>query len=330
MIIKSFEINKIKNYINKIVLIYGKNEELKKNLIADIIGKNNNFYIYEENEILKNSGQFIENLLSKSLFEDHKTILIKRATDKIFKVIEEANRKNLEQITIIIDSENLDKKSKLRSFIEKDKKNICIAFYPDNEQTLLKVANDFINNKKIIISQENLNLIVKKANGNRRSLLGDLEKILIYCINKKKIDRDVITKLCNLSEDHSISELINYCLAKNKNKTIYILNENNFGKEDCIIISRTLLNKSKNILRLCQEYEKNNNIDLTISSAKPPIFWKDKEITKQQIYNWSANDIKKLIFKISEIEFQIKKNLDNSLNLITDLIIEQSGSQINN
>ena len=27
-------------------------------------------------------------------------------------------------------------------------------------------------------------------------------------------------------------------------------------------------------------------LDLTISSAKPPIFWKDKEITKQQIYKW--------------------------------------------
>ena len=185
-------------------------------------------------------------------------------------------------------------------------------------------------NKNIIISQENINLIIKKANGNRSSLLNDLEKILIYSIGNKKINKDVITKICNLSEDHSISELINFCLAKNNNKTLYILNENNYGKEDCVTITRTFLNKSKNILKLCQTYEKNNNLDLTITSAKPPIFWKDKEITKQQIYNWSVSDIKKLIFRINEIELQIKKNLDNSLNLITDLIIEKSKSKFSN
>ena len=242
MIIKSFEINKIKDYESKIILIYGKNEELKKIFLKNIIKKNNDYFIYDENEILNNSEQFMESLLSKSLFEDHKAILVKRTTDKIFKIIEEINEKNLENISIILDSENLEKKSKLRNFIEKDIKNICIAFYPDNDQTLLKLAYNFIKNKNIIISQENINLIIKKANGNRSSLLNDLEKILIYSIGNKKINKDVITKICNLSEDHSISELINFCLAKNNNKTLYILNENNYGKEDCVTITRTFLN----------------------------------------------------------------------------------------
>ena len=213
MIIKSFEINKIKDYENKITLIYGKNEELKKDFLKNIIKKNSDYFIYDENEILNNSEQFIENLLSRSLFEDHKTILVKRTTDKIFKIIEEINEKNLENISIILDSENLEKKSKLRNFIEKDKKNICIAFYPDNDQTLLKLAYNFIKNKNIIISQENINLIIKKANGNRSSLLNDLEKILIYSIGNNKINKDVITKICNLSEDHSISNY-KFCLQK--------------------------------------------------------------------------------------------------------------------
>ena len=36
---------------------------------------------------------------------------------------------------IILNADNLDKKSKLRSFFEKDKKYVCLAFYPDNEET---------------------------------------------------------------------------------------------------------------------------------------------------------------------------------------------------
>ena len=90
------------------------------------------------------------------------------------------------------------------------------------------------------------------------------------------------------------------------------------------------MNKSKKILKLSSEFEINKNIDFTISTAKPPIFWKDKEITKQQIYEWTPKKIKELIYKLGELELQIKKNINNSINLITDFIIEQSSSKTNN
>ena len=107
------------------------------------------------------------------------------------------------------------------------------------------------------------------------------------------------------------------------------MNENNFNSEDCILITRTFLNKSKRILKLTQEFRTNKNIDIVISSAKPPIFWKDKEITKQQIYKWKPKDLKNLIYKTNEIELHIKKNLNNSLNLITDFILEQCSTKSN-
>ena len=125
-------------------------------------------------------------------------------------------------------------------------------------------------------------------------------------------------------ENYSVIELIDNCLAKNQKKIIHILNENNFSNQDCILITRTFLNKSKRILKLSSEFENNNNMDLTISSAKPPIFWKDKEITKRQLSKWSPESIKKLVFKLNDIELLLKKNLDNSVNFVTDFILEQS------
>ena len=127
-----------------------------------------------------------------------------------------------------------------------------------------------------------------------------------------------------------IRDSIDNCLAKNKKKIINILNENNFSNEDCIIITRAFLLKSKKILKLSNEFQLNKNIELTISSAKPPIFWKDKEITKQQIYKWTPENIKKLIYRLNEIELLVKKNLNNSINLITDFILNQSSSNTNN
>ena len=330
MIFKSFEINKIDKKINQLILFYGKNEGLKKEAISILIKDKTNIQNYEEKEILDNENNFIENILSKSLFEKEKFIVIKRTTDKILKVIETLHLKNLENTTIILNSDNLEKKSKLRSLFEKDKKLVCIPFYPDNDQTLSKLTYNFLNNKKISLSPSNINLIIGKCSGDRETLINELQKIEYFSKNGKKINSENISKLINLSENHSISELIDNCLAQNKKKIISILNENNFSNEDCIMITRSFLIKAKKLLVLSNTFETNKNVDLTISSAKPPIFWKEKEITKQQIQKWKPKNIKKLIYALSETELQIKKNINNSINLITDFILFQSSSTTNN
>ena len=330
MIIKSFEINKINFEQNKLVLFYGKNEGFKNEAINNLIKDKDEITKYEEKEVLENIYDFIESILSKSLFENEKIIIIKRVTDKILKIIDEINLKNIEDIKIILNADNLEKKSKLRSLFEKDKKYICVPFYPDTDQTLSKLTYDFLKKKNISISPSNINLIVNKCNGDRENLLNELNKIEYFSKNGKKITAENIAKLTNLIENHGISELIDNCLAKNKKKIVNILNENNFNNDDCILITRTFLNKAKKILKLSSEFQNNKNIDLTISSAKPPIFWKDKEITKQQIYKWTPENIKQLIYKLSEIELLIKKNINNSINLITDFILYQASSNTNN
>ena len=329
MIVKHFEIRKINSTLNKVILLYGKNDGLKDEATDFLIKKDTVVSVYEESSILDDPESFIESLKSKSLFGEKKTIIIKRASDKILKIINELNEEEIDDI-LIINSENLEKKSKLRIFFEKHKNYICVAFYPDNNETLLKLANNFFQKRKILISNENLNQIVNKSSGNRKNLIGELEKIDLFCANRKKIDSEHINKLINLSENHNISELIDHCLAKNEKKILNILNENNFNNEDCILITRIFLNKAKRILKLSSDYSKNNNINLTISSAKPPIFWKDKEITKQQIYKWTPKNIKKLIFKLNDLELKIKKNVNNSINIILDFILEQTTSMTNN
>ena len=330
MIIKSFELNKINLDKKRLILLYGVNEGLKKQAINNLIKGKNNIYSYEENDVLNNDKKFLENLFSKSLFEKEKILIIKRASDKILKIIQEIYEREIEDVIIIINSKNLDKKSKIRTFFEKQKELVCVPFYADNEQTLSQLALNFIKEKKITISQSNINQIVNKCNGDRENLYNELSKIDNYSKNGKKLNSENIMKLTNLSENHSISELVDNCLAKNNKKLIYILNENNLTNDDCVVIIRTFLNKSKKILNLLHEYEFNKDINLTISSYKPPIFWKDKEIIKQQMQKWNSKNLKNLIYKMSEIELLIKKNINNSLNLTTNFLLENSSSITNN
>ena len=323
MIIKSFELSKINLKKNSYFLFYGRNEGLKKQIKYNLLKEKNITAIYEEKEILDNANNFLESIYSNSLFETEKILIIKRATDKLLNILSEIINKNLDGIIIIIDSDNLEKKSKLRTFFEKEKKCICIPFYLDNEQTLSKIGFNIVREKKISISSSDLNILINKCNGDRQILISELEKLEHYSKNGKKITPETLIKLTNLIENHDITELIDNCLAINKNKTISILTENNFSNEDCILIVRTYLSKLKKILILSKEYERNKNINLTISAAKPPIFWKQKEITKQQILRQNPEKIKKIIFNLNDLELNIKKNYENSVKLITDFILNQ-------
>ena len=325
MIIKSFELNKINVKSSNFYLFYGENEGYKNEAIEKIFNINisKNIYRYEEKEILDNFESFFESIQSKSFFEKEKLIIISRVSDKIKNIIEEIIEKNIEDIKIVLNSGILEKKSKLRSLFEKNKNIICVPFYADSNQTLSKIINNFFREKKIIVSQEKINLLIDRCRGNRQNLRNELDKIDSFIKNKKNINIDQIMKLTNLAENYNVSELIDSYLAANFKKTINILNENNFSIEDCMLITRTLLVKSKRLYKLLLEINNNKSIEEAISSFNPPIFWKDKETVKQQIKNWSLNRAENLIYKTNELELLIKKNSYNSINILSDFIINQ-------
>ena len=330
MILKTFELRKISN--NTIFyLLYGKNEGLKAECINEIINKNNGkIFNYDEKQIKEQLEPFYENILSNSLFEDEKIIIINRGSDKIYEIIKDLIDRNLNNIKIIINAGILETRSKLRSLFEKGQNLVCIPTYPDNHDTLSKLTSNFFKSEKISVSQQNINLIVEKCNGDRNNLYNELSKIKNFAINKEKISSQEILKLINLSENYGLSELIDNCLSKNKKKIINILNENNYNTEDCIIILRTFLSKAKRILKLANQLELNKDVNKTINTAKPPIFWKDKDIVKIQLNKWKPKKIKELIKSINNIELEIKKNYGNSVLIITNFILEKARLDINN
>ena len=325
MIIKSYEINKknIKDY--KFFLFYGKNQGLIDETI-DINLKpklSKNIYLYDEIEVIKDKDTFKETILNHSFFENDKLIIISRVTDKISDIIEEIVNLNASKIFIILTSNILEKKSKLRGFFEKNKNTVCVAFYEDNNQTLSRIALDFFNKNNISISRQNINLVIDRCSGDRINLLNELQKIQNFCLKGKKISTEDLLKLTNLAENFDLSYLVNNSLAKNKKKTLNILNQNNFSSDDCILIVRIFLIKLKRLLKLTSEAANNQNIDSLISKFKPPIFWKEKEIIKSQIKILDKVKIKNLLIQTNKLELLIKKNPSISINLVTDFILKQ-------
>ena len=326
MIIKTFELEKLRKNKSTFILLYSQNEGFKNQVIKDFLsdGLEKNITKYEENEVINSYDNFINQIKNKSFFDDKKIIIISRSTEKIFKTIENLLDDDYEDTKIIINAGILEKKSKLRNNFEKNKKLVCIPVYPDNDLSLSKIAGTFFKKKQIPISQEMINLLVERCRGDRENLNNELEKIESFSKNKKKILIEDIFKLSNLAENYSYSELCDQCLMKNLKRTNNILNENNYDNQDCIAIIRTMLLKVKRLVKLKEENLYEKNIDNIITNFKPPIFWKDKEVVKTQMKNWSLESAKKLLYELNDLELLIKRNLDNSLNILQDFIISKA------
>ena len=323
MIKKYFDLKKTNLDDYNLYLFYGNNDGLQNEVINDNFTNNFKGSVnrYDENEFINNYEVVSSELLTSSLFEKEKIIIISRTSDKLLKLVEEILDKGIKDIKIILKSSVLEKRSKIRNFFEKRKDLIIVPFYEDNIDTLFTIVIKFINQNNINMSRESINLLVNRANGSRKFLKIELDKILNYSFTKKKIDLSIVKKLTNLNENYSVNELADNYLERNKKNIAKILNENNYSDEDCILILRTVLSKSKRLFGIIEKYNETRNLDDAISNTKPPIFWKDVESIKKQVNSWKINDLKEKIYQINEIETLVKNNSKNSLNLISDFIV---------
>ena len=124
MIVKSYELGKFDFTNFDFFLVYGKNEGHQNEIINNNLNSNFKGLMskYEENEFVKNFETISSEIRNRSLFDENKTIIISRATEKILKFIEKLIEINIKDTKIILKC-FLEKKSKIRNLFEKKKKS---------------------------------------------------------------------------------------------------------------------------------------------------------------------------------------------------------------
>ena len=323
MIIKSYELKKNKTKIlkNNLFLLYGENFGLKKDIrkfiITEIKKEDDKIEILSlyEKEIIDNQENFYSLIYSGSLFSNKKIISIYEASDKIHEKINEVYNKYPKDVFIIIFSDVLEKKSKLRTFFEKNEKTFCIPCYLDNERDLETLAQLELKKNNITLSREVINLLIEKSNSDRNNLRNEIEKIKSYSLTKKNIELDEIKSLINFSGDYKSDNLVNECLCGNILQYKKIISELYASTVNQIFLLRILSNKIQRLLKIKEQANKSESIDTLINNSKPTIFWKEKPLVKKQLNLWSLDDLKKMIDDINSTELLCKKNpqISNSI-----------------
>ena len=323
MIIKSYEVKKNKSNFqkNNFFLLYGENLGLKKDIkdfITTEIKQQNNsaetLSLYES-EVLDNEDIFFNLIYSGSLFSKTKIITIYETSDKIVKKLNDTYNKYPEDVFLIFFSDILEKKSKLRNFFEKNTKTVCVPCYLDSEIDLEKIAQLELKKNKITLSKEIINLLIEKSNSDRNNLRNEIEKIVSYSFDKKRIELEEIKSLINFSGEYKSEIFVNECLSGNITQYKKIISELYVNTVNQILLLRILSNKIHRLLKIKEQENSSSNLDNLINTSKPPIFWKEKPLVKKQLSIWNLNDLRKIISEINNTELLCKKNpqISNSI-----------------
>jgi DNA polymerase III subunit delta len=312
MLLKSHELNlKTKDFLkNKIILLYGENQDLIKDINEQIINKfldkKEISKIFFEDDILKNPENITNYYLNGSLFENNETLsIIKNCSDKILEIINQI-KNNINNNTIILNSEILLKNSKLRQFGEYDKLAICIPCYQETKLDIKRFLIQQLQINKSPLSETQIEVIINSSSLKRSKIKEAIEKINLYKKSEQITDQ-VIDEICTDVDLKKNDEIIDILLSKNeKNINEFISNMSNYEKNfiEIIIILRTFIIKILDI----QKNNKNLSIDERIEKYKPPIFWKDKDRIKNILKIWNTDNLEKFLSNLNVIETEFKRN----------------------
>ena len=312
MLLKSQELNlKKKDFFKgKIILLYGENQDLIKDLNEQIIIKFSDEKIIAKNifedDIIKDPENIINYYLNGSLFDDNKNIsVIKSCSDKILDTINKI-KNNVNDSFIILNSEILLKNSKLRQFGEYDKLAICIPCYQETKLDIKRFLIEQIQISKLQLSETQIEIIINSSSLKRSKIKEVIEKLNLYK-SSEKITDSVIEEICTDPDLKKNDEIIDILLSKKESQiNSFISNMSNYEKNfiEVIIILRSFIIR---ILEI-QKNNKNLSIDERIERYKPPIFWKEKDRIKNILKDWKVNDLEKFLSNLNKIETDFKKD----------------------
>ena len=313
MILKSFLLEKnlslIDNY--KSLLFYGENIGLKDEFKSNLKKKFSNFeqILFNQDEIIKNEKLLSDQINNLSMFNDNKFIIINEVSDKLISKIDDIIETQPDHIRLILFSQSLDKKSKIRSSFEKSKKVGIVPCYQDNHRTLSEYIREKLKDYSGV-NQEVINLLINNSGLDRKVLFSEIEKIRALFQNKK-IEESKILNLLNEENNLNFDDLRDSCLEGNDKKLNKNLGTILLNNENIYFCLNNLNQRVQKLSMLINQNEKDMNINFALDNLKPKVFWKDKPMILRQVKKWDHQKLEKAKEIILETEVKMKTKMNN-------------------
>lgn len=295
--------------MNNNYLIYGVDKYLIDKEIDKIIKKNkidnNSIIRYSLNE--DSIDNILEDANTFNLFSDTKLIIVNDAniftssndilTDKIINYLNNYNDKSYLVFTLL--SDKIDNRKKITKVMS-DKGNIINL---NKKEVDTNYIISYLKDNGYQINMSDARMILNKVGNNLFSINNELDKLMLFKLEDKVIDKNSIDLLINENIDSSLFALVDSITNKDKNKMLKLYHEC-LLESDPIMIINMLANKYillYQVKRLISDGYSDDKIAKELEVHPYPV-----KLARNMCYSYSVKEILDIILKLANLDKDIK------------------------
>lgn len=295
--------------MNNNYLIYGVDKYLIDKEIDKIIKKNkidnNSIIKYSLNE--DNIDNILEDANTFNLFSDTKLIIVNDAniftssndilTDKIINYLNNYNDKSYLVFTLL--SDKIDNRKKITKVMS-DKGNVIDLNKKDVD---INYIISYLKENGYQINMSDARMILNKVGNNLFSINNELDKLMLFKLEDKVIDKNSIDLLINENIDSSLFALVDSITNKDKDKMLKLYHEC-LLESDPIMIINMLANKYillYQVKRLISDGYSDDKIAKELEVHPYPV-----KLARNMCYSYSVKEILDIILKLANLDKDIK------------------------
>lgn len=295
--------------MNNFYLLYGEDKSVIDNEVDKIIKKLNIKDIIKYSMDSTEVDDVVEDASTISMFASKKIIILEdcnflranKSIDKLElleKYIEHYNSDSY--LIFIVNSDKVDTRKKI--YKELKKKALVVECNKGNNNYLINYVNDYLkeNNYKL----ENVNYFLEHAGTNIDNIKNELDKLFMYKLDDRNIINDDVDKVVIRNIENDIFDLTDAIIARDVNKSLYLLNEFLNKSYDEIQIIMLLASQFRFLFQVKRLMNKNKRYDeiAKILEVNP---YRVK-FTIKKLYSYSESMLLEYIKKLAQIDQNIK------------------------
>ena len=279
-------------------LIYGPNEglvaeyakQIVKSISPDVYDPFQVVY-FNCGDLLSDIGALFAEYSSQSLMGGRRVVVIKDADNNLTKHLKALLEMPFSDTLLVVSSTSLNKKSSLVALAEGSSELGVIACYDDRDEDIFATVKGKLAENGYSIGNEALQLLCSRFSNDRKTNLGEIEKLITFMGDKKNITSDDVLMIISDASSSSSEDVCFFAATGEKEKTLRafqkMINEGN----EPISIVRSLTYHFNKLLTVLSYMENGETIDRAMGKLIPRIIFYREGSFKRQLNIWNKSDL---------------------------------------